>query len=92
MHDLEQFHHTYVLSGLRVVQRHDAQRFTFAFEDNGQSFTTKLCANYRPQFDSGMTLKVLVYQDRGQCWDISNRKLGYILARNENGQVIIKGE
>lgn len=83
LHDLWQFHHTYVLNDLTVVHKISESEWVMMFNDNHDRFTTKFCADYLPKFREGTVLKSLVYEDRGECWSISNKKLGFIIDRRE---------
>lgn len=81
--DLWQFHHTYVLNDLTVVHKVSESEWVLMFNENHTSFTTKFCDDYLPQFQEGTRIKIMVYEDRGTCWSVSNKKLGYIVDRKE---------
>ena len=51
---------------------------------DGTIFHAIFCTNYEPQFDAGMTLNMLRYMDRGDCWDI-RRQNSYTIRRDKNG-------
>lgn len=81
--DLFQFHHTYVVNNVEVIDNANREqgRYAMAFGDTHLQFDTTFCADYNPQFPIGIKLEVLVYEDRGSCWSISNHKLGYKIQR-----------
>lgn len=86
--DLNQFHHTYIVNGVDVIDNsnREAGRYVLAYADTHLEFDTTFCPDYIPQFPIGVRLEVLVYEDRGACWSISNKKLGYKVRRGENDE------
>lgn len=87
--DLQQFHHTYVLNDVQVLRR-DSHELYLMQTSAHQPFEMKFCPDYTPDLDEGSLLKVIVYEDRGECKSVSDKKLGYIVARDEHGKTIIQ--
>jgi hypothetical protein len=50
-------------------------------------FSTTFCSNYSPMFSEGETLTWLAYEDRGDCWSVSSKALGYTFLRDADGNV-----
>jgi hypothetical protein len=50
-------------------------------------FSTTFCSNYSPMFSEGETLTWLAYEDRGDCWSVSSKALGYTFLRDAEGNV-----
>jgi hypothetical protein len=80
-HIYEQLKHykkTFVLNDLQIVKKYEPEeKYLLAFSDTHLSFVTKICDDYKPNFQEGAKLKLLVYEDRGTCWSVAGEKLGY---------------
>jgi hypothetical protein len=68
---------------VQVLRTINDYRYLMRDED-GTIFHAIFCTNYEPQFDAGMTLNMLHYVDRGDCWDI-RRPNSYTIRRDSNG-------
>lgn len=88
VHDIWQFHNTYVIADLTVLKAVNPERFVLVFDDTHQAFAATFCPNHLPQFEAGMKIKSMVYQDRGYCWDLSGSKRGYIFAKDTFGNIL----
>lgn len=84
-----QLNHTYTLHDVRVLRKYDDYKFRVQMED-GMPVTLQFCPTYKPQIDPGMTLSLLVYEDKGGCKAIDDARLGYVVKRDvETGQAIL---
>ena len=91
--ELRQYSKTYVLNDLYVIRKDSDERFLLAFNDTHLPFEVNFCTDYKPTFQPGMMLSVLIYEDRGECWSVANQKLGYKYARDSYGKILkVKGE
>lgn len=92
--DLQQFRHTYILHDLQIMQQQGEDTFQFAFSDNqGTPFVTRFCPlrnGKLPPFRPGLQLRTLVYEDKGDCWNVDDPrgKLGYIFYRPKEQEVM----
>lgn len=82
------YNHTYSLHDVRILQHYATDHWRMAV--GYQEFDTVFCPDYKPQFDVGMTLLLLKYEDKGTCWSINNHKLGYIILRDKQGNIILQ--
>jgi hypothetical protein len=57
-------------------------------ESDGTVIMVRFCTDYEPQFDAGMTLTLLNYQDRGNCWSLLDLHPKYTILRDDTGKVI----
>jgi hypothetical protein len=83
-HRLQQ--HTVSLHDVRVIRK-DAEDM-YLLQAGIYQFEAKFCRDYLPDFDPGTTLKVLVYEDRGQCKSIGGQHNGFLVARDVHGMPI----
>ena len=71
---------------VQVLRTIDDYRYLMRDSD-GTIYHAIFCPNYEPMFDAGMTLEVLTFEDRGDCWDI-RRPHSYTIMRDRNGYAI----
>lgn len=64
----------------RMRQIHSGPSFS-------REFSATFCSNYSPMFSEGETLTWLAYEDRGKCWSVSSKVLGYTFLRDAEGNV-----
>jgi len=77
---------TYTRYNVQVLRTINDYKYLMRDED-GTIFHAIFCENFEPQFDAGMTLNMLSYADRGDCWDI--RKINsYVIRRDRNGYAV----
>lgn len=91
--DLRQFYHTYTEHGLRVL-RQSGELVEFQKESRnhgpvGQRFTLKFCPDFVPRFEAGNFVEVLVYEERFACESVADRKLGFIVERDEQEHPVV---
>jgi hypothetical protein len=80
--------HTYVLNDVLVLRRDAPDKYLMQ-TDSGQAFEFKFCDDYLPELPTPSRLKTIVYEDRRTCKSVADKQLGYILARDEHGRLII---
>lgn len=90
LHSAHQFNHTYVLNDVKVIRR-QSDSFYLLQTDHHVDFTFKACPDSKIDWLEGSTLKVLVYEDRGSCASISDKRFGYLVKRNSAGEPILNG-
>lgn len=88
MHDkpgvpIDRFETRYNVQVLRTINDY---RYLMRDSD-GSIYHAIFCENYEPQFDTGETLAVLTFEDRGDCWDI-RRPHSYTILRDQHGYAI----
>lgn len=71
---------------VQVLRTINNYRYLLRDED-GTIYYGIFCENFEPQFDAGMTLNSLTFEDRGDCWDI-RRPHSYIIRRDHDGYAI----
>jgi len=71
---------------VQVLRTIDDYRYLLRDSD-GTIYHGIFCSNYEPQFDAGMTLDRLTFEDRGDCWDI-RAPHSYIIRRDQNGYAL----
>ena len=76
---------TVLMRNVHVLRTIDSYTYLMKSEE-GTVFHAHFCTNYEPQFDGGMILDVLQYEDRGDCWDIRRTHPAYLIRRKPNGQ------
>lgn len=75
VHKIDPFHY-------RMSQIHTEPGHNF-----GRVFFATFCSNYAPMFSEGETLTWMAYEDRGNCWSVSSKALGYTFLRDDAGNV-----
>ena len=76
----------HALYHVKVLKTFDDYHYCLK-DDRGTVFTTHFCEDYEPQFDAGMTLDVLTYDDYGWCWSVRNTHPAYLIHR-KNGRIV----
>lgn len=76
-----QNNHTYTWTGLRIIQRYDTHNYQ-ADLPGTQAFLIKLCPDSVVDWDPGMTLTQLTFEDRGTCKSINDVRLGFYVKRD----------
>ena len=78
---------TVLMHNVHVLRTIDDYHYLMKTED-GIVFHAHFCSTYEPQFDGGMILDVLQFEDRGDCWDLRRTHPAYLIRRDHNGRII----
>jgi hypothetical protein len=84
--EIHQFNNTYVLHDVQVLRRDKPDMYSMRI--GALQFEVKFCPDLLPDLDEGSLLKVLVYEERGTCKSVHDKRLGFIVARDDHGQPI----
>ena len=84
--DHQELANTFTFHDVRVVKEADPHRWLLSTAYTGAWWIT-LCPGYTPRWEPGYLLTVLVYEDRG-CKSLSGSKMGFVIARDGQGQPI----
>ena len=76
-----EFSHTYTWTGVKIIQRYDARNYQ-AVLPGTQAFLIKLCPDSTVDWDPGMTLTQLTFEDRGTCKSVNDVRLGFFVNRD----------
>lgn len=77
--DLVQFYRTGILFDVSVL-RQEGQNGYWMQTKNGQAFKAKFCPG-APTFQSGSVIRQVVYENVGQCLNITENKTGWMMQR-----------
>lgn len=80
-HALVRISHLYTLTDVRILQKYDNLDYRVQTEE-GEPFVLKFCGDYAPGFDPGMTLRFIIYEDRGACKSIAPKGTGFKVERD----------
>lgn len=86
--ELSQFNRTYVIHDAYIVKQLAPSRFLMQIP-SGLPFVAIFCRDSETSaWENGIKLSVLVYEDRGRCWSIADKRLGWTAVRNRQGLMV----
>jgi hypothetical protein len=77
--------HRHTYREMKIIRKDADAMYHVAIADPGES-ELKFCVD--PDFDEGMTVTRMVYEDRGRCKEVFGDNLGFIVNRDEHGKFI----
>lgn len=92
IHDLQEYHSTYVLANAAVEQQQDVYLvYHFVDDPSRMKYTFKFCEDYVPDLQPHQIIEVMVYVRKHGCESIAPYKAG-LKIRRYNGVPILEGE
>lgn len=67
LRDHQLLSHMSRLTDLKILERYDGYTYLVQGADGGQAYELKFCHDFMPDFDPGMTLKTISFEEMGTC-------------------------
>jgi len=84
---IQSYNHTARLENFQVIQKYSDSEYQI--RSHGEVYKLKFCDDYAPDWDEGMTVEFMVYEDRGSCKSIADHyRFGFKIRRDPTGKFV----
>lgn len=87
--ELDQYQNTYEWHRVHIIEKVGDYDYTVALDGQPEVAFVKFCHDFRPDFDPGMELVYLKFEDRGSCKSIADKDLGFQVVRDANHKAVL---
>lgn len=81
-----QYKHTYSYSNVKVRYKYSDEEYVLVIKND--EYDVQFCPTFEPNFPEGAVIEKLVVEIQPDCWNLSDKKLGYKYDSNYRKEVL----